>query len=341
MLTAAIIGCGRIVAEGHLHAFQTLKDRVRVIALADPAPERRALVGDALDVPESARYADYRDLLHRETPDFVDLALPHFLHEEVTIACAQAGRHILTEKPLTTSLESADRILEAVARAGVRLGIIHNYRYLPHNVHALRLIEAGKIGEPFFIRNEGLGGGHYRGAPGYDPDWRAKGERAGGGALLDNGYHNMYVAETLMQSPVKAVFAHVGTYVQRQDVDDLAVVLLEHENGGVSSVQVSWAIRGGGQWVSEVHGTEGSLRFVNGRLELFENDQGQWVSQDVGERNHGRSFVGLFSDFITALEQGRPPALDGRAARHNLAIVMAAYESSRRKRPVALSELDE
>jgi len=341
MITAAVIGCGRIVAEGHAHAFQALKDRVQVIAVADPVPERRALIGEMLGVPEGARFADYRDLLSRETPDFVDLALPHFLHEEVTIACAQAGRHILSEKPLATSLESADRILEAVDKAGVYLGIMHNYRYLPHNARALELIAEGRIGDPFFVRSEGLGGGHYRGASEYDPHWRARSERSGGGALLDNGYHNIYMAEALMGSPVKSVYAHIGTYVQKQDVDDLAVVLLEHENGGVSSIQVSWAVRGGGQWVSEVHGTAGSLRFINGRLELFENDRGEWQPQDAGGFDHRSSFVKLFSEFITALEQGRPPRLDGRAARHNLAIVMAAYESSRRKRPVTLSELGE
>ncbi|MCD6289722.1 MAG: Gfo/Idh/MocA family oxidoreductase [Anaerolineae bacterium] len=341
MLTAAIIGCGRIVEEGHLKAFQALQDRVQVVALADPTPERRALIGDALGIPEESRYGDYHDLLDREQPDFVDLALPHFLHEEVTIACAQAGRHILTEKPLTTSLESADRILAAVRQAGVHLGIIHNYRYLPYNISAFQLIGEGKIGDPFFIRSEGLGGGHYRGAAGFDPDWRAKGARSGGGALIDNGYHNMYVAEAMMQSPVKSVYAHVGTYVQHQDVDDLAVVMLEHENNGVTSVQVSWAIRGGGQPVSEVHGTAGSLRITRGGLEIFENEKGEWEPQDTGGRDFKSSFTGLFSDFISALEQGRSPQLDGRAARHNLAIVMAAYESSRRRRPVDLSELGE
>ncbi len=341
MLTAAIIGCGRIVAEGHLKAYQALRDRVRVIALADPSSERRSLIGDALGVPESARYADYRDLLSRESPDFVDLALPHFLHEEVAIACAQAGRHILTEKPLTTSLASADRILEAVEQAGVFLGVIHNYRYLPHNARALALIAEGKIGRPFFVRSEGLGGSHYPGAAEYDPDWRVKGERAGGGALLDNGYHNIYMAEAFMRSPVRRVYARVGTYVRSQDVDDLAVALLEHENGGVSSIQVSWAVRGGGQRVSEVHGTEGSLRFVNGRLELFENARGEWTPQDMEGLDFSSSFAKLFADFISALERGEPPPLDGRAARHNLAIVMAAYESSRRGRPVALSELGE
>ncbi len=341
MLKAAIIGCGRIVEEGHLRAYQALRDRVRVVALADPTPERRALIGEALEVPESARYADYRELLRRESPDFVDLALPHFLHEEVTIACAQAGLHILTEKPLTTSLPSADRILEAVERAGVSLGVIHNYRYLAHNARALALIAEGRIGRPFFVRSEGLGGSYYPGAAEYDPGWRARGERAGGGALLDNGYHGIYLAEAFMGSPVERVYARVGTYVRSQDVDDLAVVLLEHENGGISSVQVSWAVRGGGQYVSEVHGTQGSLRFVNGRLELFENTRGEWVVQETGELDFGRSFISLFADFLTALERGEPPPLDGRAARHNLAIVIAAYESSKRGRPIALRELGE
>lgn len=325
-------------------AFQELAERVQIVAIADPQAERRTVIGDGLNVPSSSRYADYHDMLAKERLDFVDIALPHFLHEEAIVAAAQHGLAVLTEKPLTTSMASANRIKDAVQKAGVPLCVIHNYRYRPTSAKALQLVSEGRIGIPFFIRSEGLGGGHYPGTPSYDPNWRTKSTRGGGGVLLDNGYHNIYMAEGLMASPIVQVYARVGTFVQKQDVEDLAAALMTHTNGGTTSVQLSWGVKGGGQPVSEVHGTLGSLRFGvrSGAppLELYENTVGQWVPVEV-ENPSANSFTGLFADFIAALETGGKMPVDIHQAIHNLAIVLAGYESSRRGQAVPVSEIEQ
>ncbi|MEA3345970.1 MAG: Gfo/Idh/MocA family oxidoreductase [Chloroflexota bacterium] len=337
-LRAGIIGCGRIVEEGHARAFQENSDRVEVVALADPSPERLRVIGKLLDVPEKNRFADYKEMLARTELDLVDLALPHFLHEEVTVYCAHQRVDILSEKPLSTSLESVDRILQAVEEKGMRLGVYHNYKWIPAFAKARELIEGGKIGQPFLIRFEHLGGGHYPGAQAYDPNWRTKASRAGGGCLLDNGYHFCYLAEWLMGAPVESVYGRVGTFVQQQDVDDLALLLLNHANGAVSSVQFSWAVKSGGERASEVCGTEGTLRFRwdEQPLALYENQFGEWTHPELDPNVH--SFSALLSEFLTAFQTGGPLPVSGEEARHNLAIVMAGYESSRREMPVHISD---
>jgi len=337
MLRVGIIGCGRIMEEGHAPAFLKLRDRVEVVALADPSPHRRELVGDMLGVPACGRFADYADMLTNAEVDFVDLALPHFLHEEITIACAEAGVNILSEKPLSTSVASAKRMLAAVDKAGVTLGVLHNYKWQPRYRQAQAWIDEGRIGKPFFVRSEHLGGGHYKGASGYDPDWRAKAARAGGGALLDNGYHYIYLAESWMQSPVQEAYGKVGTYVQQQDVDDLAAVLLTHENGGISSVQFSWAVKATGQAVGEVHGTRGSISFTRAApVSLFQNDENQWTDAELAPDS---GFTGLISEYVAALEAGGQPPVTGQDALHNLAIVMAAYASAERDEPVRIADI--
>jgi predicted dehydrogenase len=345
LLRAGIIGCGRIVEEGHLPAFEALLDRVRVVAISDPVEARLELIGEALNVPESGRYTDYHDMIRRDDLDFVDLALPHFLHEEVIVACAKAGITILTEKPLTTSVESADRIVAALDETGTKLCVIHNYRHQPASAKALELVRAGKIGKPFLIRYEYLGGGHYPGTAGYDPDWRTKSSRGGGGALLDNGYHYLYMAEALMGSPIVQAFGRVGTWVQKQDVEDVAVVLLAHEGGGTTSLQFGWGIKGGGVRVGEVHGTEGSIRFnargAESPLEIHENAVGEWKPVDLegADTKFTNSFLGMVDEFLTALEKGDPMPISVQDARHNLALVMAGYESSRTGQAVSISDI--
>ncbi|MFH1008474.1 MAG: Gfo/Idh/MocA family oxidoreductase [Candidatus Latescibacterota bacterium] len=331
MLTVAVIGCGRVVQVGHLLGLKEVADQIRVVAVADPVAENRDKVGEALAVPPQARFSDYHDLLDAVPCDFVNLALPHFLHEEVIIACAKAGRHILTEKPLTTSMESAARIASAVREANVDFGIQHNYRYFPHFIAMRRAIAEGQIGKPFFVRNEGVGGGgHWPGIQGYDPDWRIRAARAGGGTLLDNGYHNMYMCEFFMGTPVVQVLARVGTFQPQREVDDLAVVLLTHEDGGISSVQVSWAIQAGGRTVIEVHGTEGSLQIADDQsVRLYRNSTGEWetIFTPTESLSFRFTFADSFRDFASALEEGRPPAAGLQDALHNLAIIMAGYES--------------
>ena len=338
-LRVGIIGCGRIVEEGHVRAFQDNSNRVEVVALADPSSERLRVVGELLGVPEERRSADYKEMLAQTELDLVDLALPHFLHEEVTVYTAEQGVDILSEKPLSTSLESVDRILQAVEENHVCLGVYHNYKWMPAFAKAKELIEEGRIGQPFLIRFEYLGGGHYPGAQGYDPDWRTKAARAGGGCLLDNGYHFCYLVEWLMGSPVESVYGQVGTFVQRQDVDDLALLLLSHANGTTSSIQFSWAVKSGGERASEVYGTEGTLRFRWGEhpLAWYENRVGEWAYPELDADVH--SFSALLGEFLTAFQTGGPLPVSGEEARHNLAIVMAGYESSRRGTVVTLAEL--
>lgn len=338
MLRLGLIGCGRIVEEGHAPALLRLRDRVQVVALADPSPERQHRIGDLLDVPPAARFADYREMLRRVRLDCVDIALPHFLHAPAVLDCAAAGVHILLEKPMATSLAEADRMLAAVERAGVTFSVIHNYLYRPAERAALRLIGEGQIGRPFLVRSEGLGGSHYRGATGYDPDWRTRASRSGGGCLIDNAYHNLYLCQALLQSPVETVYARIRTYFHPIEVEDTALLLLEHANGGTSSVQVSWAAPAGGQRVQEVHGTGGTIAF--GRdgqpLAVYRQALGAWEYPPV-EGAESNGFPAFFAAFFAALEQGAPPPVTGTEARWNLAVVLAAYEAGRTGRPVRVS----
>lgn len=345
MLTAAIIGCGRVVQVGHVLGFESVRDRIRVVALADPVAENLDIVGEALGVPAPARYTDYHELLSAAECDFVDLALPHFLHEEAIAACAQAGRHILTEKPLTVSVTSGARIAAAVRAAGVVFGIHHNYTYFAHYAAMRETIEAGSIGRPFLVRWESVfGGRHWPGVPGYDPDWRVKAERGGGGAFIDPGYHSLYMAEQLMAQPVETVMARVVPVDEGSEVDDLALTILNHAGGGLSSVQVCWSVRGAASpSVIEVHGTEGSLRVADDNsIQLGRPQIEEWTIHYTPQEKMSfvSTFGGVFREFAAAIEEGRQPAHDLSAALHNLAIIMAGYEAERAQQAVSVAEVE-
>ena len=335
MLRCGIIGCGRIVQGGHVDAFKALRDRIEVVALADPAQSSLDAVGEALGVER--KYEDYREMLAKEALDFVDIATPHFAHRDNVVDVANAGVHILSEKPMATNLEEADTMLEAVEKNGVRYCVLHNYIYGGALKRAIALVQEGAIGEVFFIRSEGLGWGHFPGVDGFDPAWRTKMARGGGGCLIDNGYHNIYSSEYLMNSPVVSVYASVGTFVQPIDVDDLAVLMLKHKNGGITSIQVSWAVKARGVGVYEIHGTKGTLTFhrEDHPLALYRNDTEKWEYPSTEVQYEG--FTGIFYEFVEALEKGTEVPISGHKARHNLQIIMSAYQSAKTREVVAVA----
>ena len=321
-----IIGFGRIAETSHLPALIELSDLVEIVAVADSSVMRRMAARRLTGLPAGKLYADYRNMLANERLDAVDIALPHFLHEPAAIDSAQAGVNVIIEKPLAPTLEAADRIIRAVDQAGVQLAVIHNYIYRGPEAEALRLIRRDAIGKPFLARFEYLGGGHYLGAAGYDPDWRTRSERAGGGALLDNAYHSIYRSGQFLGAPVESIYARVSTFNRPIEVDDTALVLMTHASGAVSSVQASWSTSGGGQGVGEIHGARGSLAF--GRdgvpLSLYTESSRRWQAIDVSEDDGFKSY---FESCFRSLNDRKPPPIGARQARLNLALIESAYRS--------------
>ena len=335
MINVGIVGCGRIIEEGHAPAFAKLRDRFRVVAVADPSPQRRDLIADQFDVAADRRFSDWQELLAVDEIDLVDMALPHFLHLPSLRAAAGAGKAVLMEKPMATSMQEADAIMAAVSDSGRPACLIHNYLWRPEVQRGLELVKTGAIGRPHLFRSEGFSPSHYPGAAGYDPDWRTKSARGGGGAIIDNAYHYCYMAEAMLGSPVATVYASYGTYVHDIDVEDLGLVQLRHANGANSLIVQGWT--GSGQAAAEVHGSEGVLtlpRFRERRITIQRGGKTEAIEVE-GEIHFG--FEGIFAEYADALERGGAPPVEFSAGYHNLQIVMAAYESGRTGQAVSLT----
>ena len=141
-----LIGCGGIVQKSHLQGLLDIPDLATISAIADPIPENRNRVGTATDIISEQRYEDHRHMLARAELDAVIIATPHHLHAEHVIEAAQAGVAIISEKPMATSLEEADQLLDAVKTHNIPYAIVHNFLYTPGTAEALRLLRRGKHG---------------------------------------------------------------------------------------------------------------------------------------------------------------------------------------------------
>ena len=320
-----MIGCGRVMEQGHSPSLERLSDVWRVTAVADPTPARLNLVGDRFDVPGAARFADYRDLLRSGLVDAVDIAVPHRYHAPVCLGAARTRTPFLSEKPLATSLRQADEIIAEVEKSDIPAGIMHNYLNQPRTAAALAAVQAGRIGRPFLFRMESLGSSWYPGAEGYDPNWRTRRQESGGGALLDNGYHNLYTAEALTQSPVTRVCARVGTHVQKQDVDDTATVMLGHASGATSLIVAAWSAASAAR-ANEIHGELGSIRLDGDSAMLHVGETSEVLEAPAEADQMG--FGPIFRRFADAVRGHAPPLHTLAEARRNLELVFAGYDSA-------------
>ncbi|MDE0484324.1 MAG: Gfo/Idh/MocA family oxidoreductase [Candidatus Poribacteria bacterium] len=152
-LRAGIVGCGGI-SRSHAAAYDGLED-VALVAMCDINSDALNNRADEYDV--SNRYTDYLEMFAHETLDIVSVCTHAPLHAPITIAAAQAGTHVLCEKPLSVDLETADQMLAACKEAGVHLAVSHQFRFTPLFRHAKSIIDAGKIGELRSIREVGKG----------------------------------------------------------------------------------------------------------------------------------------------------------------------------------------
>ncbi len=343
-----LIGCGGIVQGTHARAYLSLPDTVKVVALADIVDDNLRQVGSTFDVPEAQRYNDYRDMLANAEIDAVTIATPHFIHAEQAIEATEAGVAIISEKPMATSLEDADAVLEAVKRNDVPYAVVHNYLFTLTMQHGLAQLR--ELGKPIFGRSQGMGlkpsdfsADHTN--PAFA--WRAS-KGKGGGCIIDTSYHEIYSVGALMESPVRYVEARVKTLHLNIDVDDIAMLLCEHENGTISTVSGAWCAPDRDWGWCEVHTTDGSLRVRHRRNEpdslmRFTRASG-WQQLDIPgfadqKFKDPSGHIGFFAATFEALSNGDEMPITGAQARQNLAIIEAARLATDSRRAIDLDEL--
>ncbi|GAA4655762.1 Gfo/Idh/MocA family oxidoreductase [Arthrobacter gyeryongensis] len=258
-----------------------------------PAPARpiRKVVVDATD--ELARTAadrygwerhssSWQEIVDDPTIDVVDIATPNHLHAEIAIAAANAGKHVICEKPLAPTADEARLMLEAVERAGVVNAVAFNYRRTPAVVLARKYIENGDIGDILNFRGTYLQ--DWSADPNSPLSWRFQKKIAGSGAIGDIGSHVVDLARYLV-GEIAEVNSLVSTWIKERplqsggfdtlgtakvssgprgtvDVDDEAVTLVRFSNGAVGSLEASRNAWGRNNFLTfEIHGTRGSLVF--------------------------------------------------------------------------------
>jgi UDP-N-acetyl-2-amino-2-deoxyglucuronate dehydrogenase len=338
----ALVGCGTI-ARTHVEAIAAVP-RARLVAVCDVVEGRaRQLAATA-----GAEATDLDQILERKDVDVVAVLVPSGLHASIGTRAAEAGKHVLVEKPIDVTLEAADRLIGTARRAGVKLGVISQHRFDPGMRQLREAVDSGRLGR--LVLGDAIVK-WYRTQQYYDSgDWRGTWALDGGGCLINQGIHSVDLLRWIM-GPVERVFARCATAAHRIEVEDVALGLLRFANGALGVLEASTAVYPGMAERLEVTGTEGTMVVEAGQLTLCELRQGR-DDPDYGRKLGRTDATGTagsaspaigsdahraqLADFVAAIDEDRDPLVDGEQGRNALELVLAVYESARSGREVEL-----
>ncbi len=346
-LRVGLIGTGTIANSAHLPAIAHLHDELELVAVADIRAETAEKA--AKDYGAESWYTDYRELLARKDIDFVDICTPEFLHREQVVAAAEAGKHIHCEKPMSSTVEEADAMIDAARRNNVKLMIGHSRRFTRRYQRIRAAIERGEIGEVRIVReNERRAASMYnvmdRWSGYWTPEegkpWIASAQYTQGAALT-NAVHETDLARWFAGQDGASVYAEARILDPNGEVPDMITYTITFKNGSIGAAEVVNQLPARYPYfhMMEVFGTDGMIRATDPPMSPYE----VWTPDGMGFPTNfallihvDEAYVNELQQFAAAVRDDTPVPLDAWEARQAVALSVAAVESSKMGREVEL-----
>jgi UDP-N-acetyl-2-amino-2-deoxyglucuronate dehydrogenase len=338
-IRVALVGCGRI-SKSHFDALQAHQADTELVAVCDIDPKALAAAQEKTGAPG---YESLDRLLARAECDLVVLATPSGLHPAQAIQAAQAGRHVMSEKPMATRWDDGKRMVEACDKAGVQLFVVKQNRLNPTVRLVKRAIARHRFGRIYSVTCNVF---WTRPQEYYDSaKWRGTWE-FDGGAFMNQASHYVDLLDWLV-GPVESVFAYTATLARRIEVEDSGVAAIRWRNGALGSINVTMlAYPKNLEGSITILGEKGTVRLggvaVN-RIEHWEfadsdpEDDARWQAASYQTSSvYGQGHVLYYDNVIKALRGEAPAETDGREGLRSLELLVAIYQSARDGRRVGL-----
>ncbi|HEY5022739.1 MAG TPA: Gfo/Idh/MocA family oxidoreductase [Gemmatimonadaceae bacterium] len=333
----ALVGCGRI-SKNHFEAIDKI-DGLELVAVCDADPERAKRAGEEWKVPW---FTSYEKMLAESNADVVTIATPSGLHPEQGVAAANAGKHVVMEKPMAISLTGADALVHACDKAGVQLFVVKQNRLNPPVQLLKRAVDRNRFGRLYMASctvHWARPQEYYDQAP-----WRGTWE-FDGGAFMNQASHYVDLVQWVM-GPVESVIAKTATLARRIETEDSGIAILKFRSGALGSIGVTMlAYPRNLEGSLTILGEKGSVKIggtaVN-KIEHWEfadhDDDDKLVeSANTNPPNvYGLGHQGYYRNVLAVLRGEAKPDTDGRAGRKSLELILGIYESAKTGREVPL-----
>lgn len=333
ILKVGIIGSG-MIAEYHQQAIAA-NEGLELVAMAHYNPDKYRTIAEKYGVP----CLSYEAMLDNPDIDIICICTPSGQHAEQTIAAANAGKHVIVEKPMALSLEKADAMIAACKNAGVQLGVALQRRAEPLFQKVKTAIDAGDLGELTlglvsmpYVRNDA----YYNQA-----EWRGTWALDGGGVLMNQGIHLVDLLLWFMGDPIH-VDASAKTLHRSVEVEDTLASTLEFSNGSLATITATTTAAPGFGHRIEIYGTNGGIQITGEKVSAWtladpssakvtpikanQNTEAGSGGDPRGIKATGH--INIFADFLQAIKENRNPTIDGHEGRRSLKTILDIYKSA-------------
>ncbi|MBD3254070.1 MAG: hypothetical protein GF383_03215 [Candidatus Lokiarchaeota archaeon] len=284
--------------------------------------------------------------------DAVLVMVPHYLHEKYVVAAAKAGKHVLCEKPMATTLEECDNMINETKKAGVKFMIAENHRFLPAHRYVMEAVNKGLIGKVFLVRAyEGVNEIPGLMTPNF---WKGDPIMAGGGSLMDMGAHKFATLNWILNDTIE----RANCWITRQcttleeKAEDNAMVMLKYKNGIVGEIVVSFTVVTPPTNRLEVYGTKGTIledhawqnpvKIYSNHDDMGEN-KSKWYEPSIEHAIFPVYYeisARLEDDhFVDCILQDKEPEFTPEQAKEAIASVLLSYLSARRGKTATINDL--
>jgi len=322
-----------IISFEHMHAYSYAAvlarlRRITFTAFADDDPKRLARVKKMY--PHVKAYKCWKKLLEEDSCEAVIVTSANVRHRAQVIAAARAGKHVLCEKPLATTMKDARAMIEACRDAGVKLQTAFPVRYSPAVTRARALIQAGELGGILAIKTTNHGS---------MPDgWFTDKKLSGGGAITDHTVHVADLLRYILGQEITEVYAEMTTKIHPLKVEDCGLLMLKLSGGAFASIDASWSRHPSykiwGDVTMDFKGTRANISIdcFPRLVHLYQNKTMKHSTFSGGD-NLDLCLIGDFADCII---HDRLPSITGEDGMRAMEVSLAAYKAIREKRPVVL-----
>jgi predicted dehydrogenase len=325
----AVIGLGSVAQMVHLPNLMKIKN-AEISAVAEINKSRLNFVADKFDIKK--RCINHTELFNDDQTDAVIISTPTHLHKQIAIDCLNAGKDVLVEKPLARTSSEAMEVVECANKNKRKLMVGMNLRYRPDSMLIRSLIDAGEIGEPYYIKC-----GWIR-KQSSSEKWFTKREEAGGGVILDLGINLVDLALWLADYPKALSISTKNYFHNSRNIEDTSVSFIRCENSLTLSIEASWNMaEEKDSFFANVYGTKGSIGINPFKLiKLLDDEQidlGSTFAETPTEA-FKKSYLNELKSFIGAIRGLNPVFSSGEEALQLLKIAETMYSSAKKDQEI-------
>ena len=335
---AGIVGCGNIFP---MHAVSVGKlENVELMAVCDVKEDRAKAKAKEFNCKY---YLDYKEMIDKEELDVVHICTPHYMHAPISIYASNAGKQVLTEKPMSISLQDAEAMIKAADDSKTTLGVIFQNRYNNGSVLLKETLQSGALGR--ILSGKAIVTWNRSDEYYSKSDWKGTWDKEGGGVIIDQAIHTLDLMRWLVDSEIDYVDANISNRAHNIiEVEDVAEGVIKYKNGVVTGffainyftydapVEIELHCEKG---IAKMVGNRGSIHFNDGREYIADVNPNETFDYGNGVKGYwGTSHTKQIRNYYECLGKGVKPEITGKDAVITQRMICAIYESGKTRKRI-------